>query len=54
MKKREAFISLKDHKKNSKNNLKCRLILNFAKSESGKLNKAILDKINCNGETRKK
>jgi hypothetical protein len=26
MKKREAFISLKDHKENFENNLKCRLI----------------------------
>jgi hypothetical protein len=38
MKKREAFISLKDHKENFENNLKCRLI-NPAKSESGKLSK---------------
>jgi hypothetical protein len=37
MKKREAFISLKDHKENFENNPKCRLI-NPAKSESGKLN----------------
>ncbi len=47
MKKREAFISLKDHKENFENNLKCRLI-NPAKSESGKLSKIILDKINSN------
>ena len=45
MKKREAFISLKDHKENFENNPKCRLI-NPAKSESGKLSKIILDKIN--------
>ena len=32
MKKREAFISLKDHKENFENNPKCRLI-NPAKSE---------------------
>ncbi len=47
MKKREAFISLKDHKENFENNPKCRLI-NPAKSESGKLGKIILDKINSN------
>ncbi len=43
MKKREAFISLKDHKENFENNPKCQLI-NPAKSESGKLSKIILDK----------
>ncbi len=47
MKKREAFISLKDHKENFESNPKCRLI-NPAKSESGKLSKIILDKINSN------
>ena len=47
MKKREAFISLKDHKENFGNNPKCRLI-NPAKSESGKLCKIILDKANSN------
>jgi hypothetical protein len=47
MKKREAFISLKDRKENFENNLKCRLI-NPAKSESGKLSKVILDKVNSN------
>jgi hypothetical protein len=47
MKKREAFISLKDHKENFENNQKCRLI-NPAKSESGKLSKFILDKNNSN------
>jgi hypothetical protein len=47
MKKREAFISLKDHKENFENNPKCRII-NPAKSESGKLSKVILDKINSN------
>ena len=45
MKKREAFISLKDHKENFENNPKCRLV-NPAKSESGKLSKVILHKIN--------
>ena len=47
LKKREAFISLKDHKDNFENNPKCRLI-NPAKSESGKLSKTFLDKINSN------
>ena len=47
MKKREAFISLKDHKENFENNPKCRLI-NPANSESGKLSKIILDEINSN------
>ena len=45
MKKREAFISLKDHKENFQNNPKCRLI-NPAKSDSGKISKSILDKLN--------
>ena len=45
MKKREAFISLKDHKENFENNPKCRLI-NPAKSDSRKISKSILDKIN--------
>ena len=45
MKKREAFISLKDHKENFENNPKCRLI-NPAKSDLGKIIKLILDKIN--------
>ena len=47
MKKREAFISLKDHnyKENFQNNPKYRLI-NPAKSDSGKISKSILDKIN--------
>jgi hypothetical protein len=47
MKKREAFIFLKDHKENFENNQKCRLI-NHAKSESEKLSKIILDEINSN------
>ena len=46
MKKREAFISLKDHKENFENNPKCRLI-NPAKSDSGKISKLILDKVNA-------
>ena len=45
MKKREDFISFKDHKENFKSNPKCRLI-NPAKSDSGKISKLILDKIN--------
>ena len=47
MKKCKAFISLKDHKENFENNPKFRLI-NPAKSESGKLSKGILEKINSN------
>ena len=43
--KREAFISLKDHKQNFESNPKCRLI-NPAKSDLGKISKLILDKIN--------
>ena len=45
MKKREAFISLKDHKENFQTNPKCRLI-NPAKSDSGKISKSILDRLN--------
>ena len=45
MKKREAFISLKDHKENFENNPKCRLT-NPAKSDSGKISKLTLDKLN--------
>jgi hypothetical protein len=51
MKKREAFISLKDHKENCENNPKCGLI-NPAKSEYGKLSKVILD--NMNSKTKVK
>ena len=50
MKKREAFISLKDHKENFVNNPKCRLI-NPAKSDSGKISKLILDKVNTHLRT---
>ena len=45
LKKREAFISLKYHKKNFDNSPRCRLI-NPAKSDSGTLSKTILDRIN--------
>ena len=41
--KREAFLTLKDHKENFANNLPCRLI-NPAKSEMGAVSKRILDK----------
>ena len=44
--KREAFISLKDHKPNFINNPTCRLI-NQAKSEMGKISKQLLDRINA-------
>ena len=50
MKKREAFISLKDHKDNFDNKPKCRLI-NPAKSDSGKISKLILDKVNTHLRT---
>ena len=42
--KREAFISIKDHKDNFQNNTKCRLI-NPAKSDLGKVSKKILTRI---------
>ena len=45
--KREAFITLKDHKPNFVNNPTCRLI-NPAKSEIGKISKQILDRMNTN------
>ena len=43
--KRQAFITLKDHKDNFVNNPTCRLI-NPTKSEMGKVSKQILDRIN--------
>ena len=42
--KREAFIYIKDHKPNFPHNIKCRLI-NPAKSEVGKISKALFDKM---------
>ena len=45
MAKKDAFITLKDHKTNFENNPKCRLI-NPAKSELGKVSKTFLDEIN--------
>ena len=45
MKKREAFIPLKDHKENFDNIPKCRPF-KPAKSDSGKISKTILHKIN--------
>lgn len=42
-----AFITLKDHKNNFRNNPSCRL-LNPTKSEIGHISKAILDRINTN------
>ena len=44
---REAFITLKDHKPNFKNNPTCRLI-NPAKSEIGKFSKQLLNRISRN------
>ena len=49
--KREAFITLKDHKPNFVNNPTCRLI-NPAKSEIGKISKQILDRIKTNIVTK--
>ena len=43
--KREAFITLKDHKPNFANNPTCRLI-NQAKAEIGQISKQLLDRIN--------
>ena len=43
--KRPAFLTVKDHKDNFPNRVKCRLI-NPTKSEIGKVSKCILDKIN--------
>ena len=45
MAKRQAFITLKDHKDNFQNNPTCRLI-NPAKSEIGRISKQILENIN--------
>ena len=45
MARRNAFITLKDHKENFDSNPKCRLI-NPSKSELGKVSKIILDDIN--------
>lgn len=42
----EAFITIKDHKEQFPNTIKCRLI-NPAKTHIGKISKNILDKINC-------
>ena len=47
--KKQAFITLKDHKENFENAPKCRLI-NAAKSDLGRVSKQILEKIN--GEIR--
>ena len=48
---KDAFLTLKDHKDNFANNLPCRLI-NPAKSEIGLISKRILDRIN--GELKNK
>ena len=45
MAKKNAFITLKDHKENFESNPKCQL-LNPTKSELGKISKAIVDNIN--------
>ena len=41
----EAYITIKDHKKDFPNKILCRLI-NFSKSDIGRISKQILDKIN--------
>ena len=43
----EAFVTLKDHKENFRNNPKCRL-LNPAKSEIGIISKHYIEKMNKN------
>ena len=50
MAKKQAFITLKDHKENFNNNPTCRLI-NPAKSEMGLVSKKILDRINTDIRT---
>ena len=45
MAKREAYITMKDHKDNFENNLPCRLI-NLAKGETGMISKRILERVN--------
>jgi hypothetical protein len=47
MARRNAFVTLKDHKENFDSNPKCRLI-NPSKSEHGKVSKIIIDDINNN------
>jgi hypothetical protein len=47
MARRNAFVTLKDHKENFYSNPKCRLI-NPSKSELGKVSKIIIDDINNN------
>ena len=47
MAKRDAFITIKDHKENFPSDVKCRLI-NPPKGELGKVSKVILDNINNN------
>ncbi len=45
MTKKNAFVTIKDHKEDFPSNLKCRLI-NPAKSDLGKVSKIVLDEIN--------
>jgi hypothetical protein len=45
MARKNAFVTLKDHKENFDINPKCRL-LNPSKSELGKVSKVVLDRIN--------
>ena len=50
---KQAFITLKDHKPNFRNNPTCRLI-NPTKPEIGKISKQILEKINTDVKTATK
>ena len=50
---RNAFITLKDHKDNFPNNIKCRL-LNPAKSDIGKISKKMLEEINTSLRSKPK
>ena len=50
---KQAFITLKDHKPNFRNNPPCRLI-NPTKPEIGKISKQILEKINTDVKTATK
>ena len=53
MPKKEAYITLKDHKPNFPESIKCRLI-NPCKSNIGKITKQILDRVNDNIKTNLK
>ena len=52
MARKNAFVTLKDHKENFDTNPKCRL-LNPSKSELGKVSKVVLDRINDGNRTNR-